>query len=141
MENPEAFRQLSKPPDECPVCLEKFKGARKPFGPIMGDRPTNCRHYACQGCWMELKQKMSSPWHCPVCKEDVTDWLDENIKTRPKQPPPTPVRMLDWMLQAYMQETLERLIAENDWELVHMGAWICKAGWGTSEYFDRLPDC
>ena len=144
MENPEAFRQLSKPPDECPVCLETFKGTRrKPFGPVMGDRPTNCRHYACRGCWMELKQKLSSPWHCPVCKENVTDWLDESFKTRQRQPPLllTPARMLDYMAQTYTQGSMERLIAENNWELVHMGAWICRTRWGTSEYCDRLPDC
>ena len=74
MNNPEAFRKLAAPPEECPICMEPFGPGeeRAPLGPIMGDMPTICRHYMCQSCW--IKCIKMPPVHCPLCREDVSDW-------------------------------------------------------------------
>ena len=72
MNNPEAFRKLAAPPEECPVCMEPFGPDRAPLGPIMGDMPTSCRHYLCESCW--IKCVKMPPTLCPLCREDVTDW-------------------------------------------------------------------
>ena len=79
MNNPEAFRKLAAPPEECPVCMEPFGPERAPLGPIMGDMPTSCRHYLCQTCWIVGYMRKVPPIHCPLCREDVTNWLWKRI--------------------------------------------------------------
>ena len=79
MNNPEAFRKLSAPPEECPICMEPFGPERAPLGPIMGDMPTSCRHYLCQTCWIDGYMGTAPPTHCPLCREDVTNWLWKRI--------------------------------------------------------------
>ena len=74
MNNPEAFRKLAAPPEECPICMEPFGPERAPLGPIMGDMPTSCRHYLCQTCWIDGYTRTAPPTRCPLCREDVSDW-------------------------------------------------------------------
>jgi hypothetical protein len=77
-DNPEVFKELSKPPDECPVCLQEM---RQPRSPLLGDYPTSCRHFCCRGCWLNLFARGPRDWKCPVCREPVTDWLANQFHT------------------------------------------------------------
>ena len=79
MNNPEAFRKLAAPPEECPICMEPFGPKRTPLGPIMGDMPTSCRHYLCQTCWLVGYARTAAPIRCPLCREDVTNWFSKRM--------------------------------------------------------------
>ena len=83
-ENPELFRELSKPPDECCVCYEPFGPECPALGPLLDDWPTRCRHHACEDCWRALTAQ-PPPWHCPVCREDVSSWLADTVCWEPPE--------------------------------------------------------
>jgi hypothetical protein len=138
MENPEAFRRLSKPPEECPICLEPFDEGRRPLGPITGTSETRCRHYACRACWMQLAKRTKRPWRCPMCKEDVTDWIDSEVLVY-RQPPQQTITAISNLLQDYLHETLELLIELEEWETASMGSDICRVLYAVSDYGDRIP--
>ena len=76
-DNAERFKELSKPPEECPICMEKMKKARSP---LLGDYPTSCRHFCCRECWLDIFTA-GPPWKCPVCREDVSQWLGHEFNT------------------------------------------------------------
>lgn len=71
-DNPDFFRELSTPPEECPVCLQKIQ---RPCSPILGDYPTSCRHFCCRECWLELLSRGPAHWKCPVCREPLAQWI------------------------------------------------------------------
>ena len=54
---------------ECPVCLEKPDIWD---GPMNSDIDTRCTHWACVHCWERIAQHDK---RCPVCRDDLTDWL------------------------------------------------------------------
>ena len=71
-DNPELFRELSTPPEECPVCLQKMV---RPCSPILGDFPTSCRHFCCRNCWLDIFCRGPEQWKCPVCREPLGQWI------------------------------------------------------------------
>jgi hypothetical protein len=71
-DNPELFKELSTPPEECPICLEKMQ---LPTSPLLGDYPTSCRHFCCRQCWETLFFRGPKEWKCPVCREPLHKWL------------------------------------------------------------------
>lgn len=77
--NPKQWKELCKPPDECPVCLEPMVGKKRPLSPLLGDYPTACRHFCCRSCWLDIFVA-GAPWKCPVCREDIADWLGHVFK-------------------------------------------------------------
>ena len=98
-EHPEQWKELSKPPDECPICLQKM---RTPRSPLLGDYPTTCRHFCCRNCWLEI-WAMGPPWRCPTCRENVTHWLAREFNTTVR------IERVDRdMLRAYVLSTLQR---------------------------------
>jgi hypothetical protein len=73
-EHPELFQELTNPPEECPLCLQKI---RRPTSPLLGDHPTSCRHFCCRQCWETLFLQGSREWKCPVCREPLHKWLGD----------------------------------------------------------------
>ena len=73
-EHPAEFLALCEPPSECPVCYEAFDEENPAQSPLLGDPPTRCRHFVCQSCW-EAMTEQPMPWRCPVCREDVTQFV------------------------------------------------------------------
>jgi hypothetical protein len=71
-DHPELFKELTTPPEECPICLEKM---RRPTSPLLGDYPTSCRHSCCRQCWETLFFRGPKEWKCPVCREPLHKWL------------------------------------------------------------------
>ncbi len=71
-DNHELFKELSTPPEECPVCLQEM---RHPRSPLLGDYPTSCRHFCCRGCWLDIFGQGPYGWKCPICREPVREWL------------------------------------------------------------------
>jgi hypothetical protein len=73
-DNPELFKELSTPPEECPLCLKKI---RRPTSPLLGDYPTSCRHFCCRQCWETLFLQGPREWKCPLCRESLHKWLGD----------------------------------------------------------------
>lgn len=71
-DNPELFKELSTPPEECPVCLQTMQD---PQSPLLDDFPTSCRHFSCRKCWLDLFHRGPREWKCPVCREPLRDWM------------------------------------------------------------------
>ena len=76
LDNPELFRELCTPPDECPVCMQAMT---HPRSPLLGDHPTSCRHFCCRDCWIGIAGRNPKQWRCPICREPLTDWLAQEL--------------------------------------------------------------
>jgi len=72
--NSARFQELLTPPEECCICYATSTPDNGLIGPIQGDVPTGCRHYACETCWASMTAD-PLPWSCPQCRQDVTAWL------------------------------------------------------------------
>ena len=76
LDNPELFREISTPPQDCPVCMQKM---RQPRSPLLGDHPTSCRHFCCRKCWRDIFCRDPPHWKCPICREPLTQWLADEV--------------------------------------------------------------
>ena len=129
LNNPEAFRKLSAQPAECPICMEPFGPGKAPLGPIMGDTPTSCRHFMCKACWIGMMMKSpTSPFHCPICREDVTLWLggvmnDFLDKTAEGEGS-------DEHFRLYMANSIVMALRFGDLEMANFGTKVFASVWG-----------
>ena len=129
LNNPEAFRKLSTPPVECPVCMEPFGPGKAPLGAIMGDTPTSCRHFLCKTCWLGMMmQSYKSPFHCPICREDVTNWLGGVMHEFLDKTPEG--NDTDDCFRQYMGKSIVMALRFGDLELANLGTHIFAEIWG-----------
>ena len=66
-----------EPEGECVICFESEDLIYD--GPSNSDIPTKCMHYFCIYCWEEMYRLNIT--NCPLCREDVTDWLETLISS------------------------------------------------------------
>jgi hypothetical protein len=78
-ENPERYRELARPPECCPICLEAFTGDKQADSPILGDAASSCRHWACRDCWLKIMDGHPRTWKCPFCREGLQKWMGESF--------------------------------------------------------------
>ena len=79
--NPEKFLELAQPPPACEICFESFTAKSPARSPLLGDRATTCRHFACENCWKQIMETQPrEQWKCPQCRQDVQQWLDDNYE-------------------------------------------------------------
>ena len=71
-ENPEEWQRLwDSSQGRCPVCMDET--AFKVYdSPMNSDIPTRCTHFACFECWRMIA---SRDRRCPLCRDDLTEWL------------------------------------------------------------------
>ena len=128
LNHPEAFRELSAPPDACPICMEPFNAGRPPLGPITGDSPTTCRHFMCKTCWLAIiANQPESPWKCPICREDVSSWLAGVLRdyvTSANSQDPSRDK-----LKAYLGKTIMMCLDQGDAELAAVGMELFLVLW------------
>ena len=138
LNNPEAFRKLSTPPAECPICMEPFGPGKAPLGAIMGDTPTSCRHFLCKTCWLGMIMRSpTSPFHCPICREDVTEWLGGVMhefldKTTERNNP-------DKRFMQYMGKSIVMALRFGDVEMAHFGTIFFANIWGLDALEEMEP--
>ena len=132
LNNPDAFRKLSTPPLECPICMEPFGPGKAPLGPIMGDTPTSCRHFMCKTCWLSIVEKsQTSPFHCPICREDVSNWLAGVLREHLK----TDSEVIDARkaLKDFMGKSIMLALQFGDLELATAGTKIFAMMWSMDD--------
>ncbi len=78
-QNPEQFLELSKPPPACEICFEPFSAGSPACSPLLGDRATSCRHFACEDCWLAIMGQREEQWRCPQCRADLRPWLRDEF--------------------------------------------------------------
>lgn len=76
-ENPEQYHELARPPERCPLCLEAFSRESPANSPVLGDRASSCRHWACADCWLQIMEGPPRSWRCPFCREKLQTWMSE----------------------------------------------------------------
>ena len=129
LNNPEAFRKLSTPPVECPVCMEPFGPDKAPLGSIMNDRPTSCRHFLCKTCWLEMFAKTkTSPFHSPICREDVTNWLGGVMDDYPNKT--AKEQGHDERFKVYMANSIVMDLRFGVLEMANFGTKVFESVWG-----------
>ena len=131
--NPEAFRRLAAPPAECPVCMEPLGKGREPLGPITGDTPTCCRQFLRRACWLNIVDKCTDPSvHCPLCREDVTDWLhgelDEYLGAFQE------ATEIKETFKEYIGKSIKMSFQMGDLEMANTGCGIFKTIWPTDDW-------
>ena len=67
--------------DNCPICLETYTVQKQKDGIRNSDEhKSKCPHYCCCDCWLELYEKNEDKKkRCPICRANVTDWLESVI--------------------------------------------------------------
>ena len=78
--NPELFLQLARPPEICDICYEPFTKDSPALSPLLGERATTCRHWACENCWWAIMNQSDERPRCPVCRVDVHAWLCDTFE-------------------------------------------------------------
>jgi hypothetical protein len=78
-QNPERYRELAQPPECCPICLEAFTEDKPANSPLLGDRASTCRHWACDDCWLSVMDGPPSSWKCPWCRVGLQKWMGESF--------------------------------------------------------------
>ena len=94
-ENPERYRDLVRPPSECPICTEAFTEDTPALSPIQGDRVSSCTHWACSNCWLAVMEYHPAQWRCPFCRECLQTWLGETMAEHGYAPPADAVDVKD----------------------------------------------
>ena len=56
---------------ECPVCFEY---------PMDEPKEAECGHVLCSNCWQRIGWTRLRPFKCPLCRRNVTEWLDANFE-------------------------------------------------------------
>ena len=72
------------PPNEtdetCPICLEAY-GEDNPADSIRDSTyESNCPHWCCMPCWTKMLEQDQDEYCCPICKRDISNWLEENYR-------------------------------------------------------------
>ena len=99
------------------------------IGAIMGDRPTSCRRFLCKTCWLAMVEKsQTSPFLCPICREDVSNWLAGVLPEYLK----TDREIIDAgkALKEYMGKSIMMALQYHDLELANLGTKIFASVWG-----------
>ena len=66
--------------DNCPVCLDAYTPQKQKDGVRNSKYKVKCPHYCCCDCWLELYEKNEGEKkRCPICRANVTDWLESVI--------------------------------------------------------------
>ena len=78
--NPKKYLELVQPPPECEICFESFTAESPACSPLLGERATKCRHFACKNCWAQIMEQPREHWRCPQCRENVQQWLDDHYE-------------------------------------------------------------
>lgn len=66
--------------DNCPICLEAYTSRKQKDGVRNSEYKVKCPHYCCCDCWLELYEKNEGEKkRCPICRANVTDWLESVI--------------------------------------------------------------
>ena len=78
--NPELFLQLARPPETCDICYEPFSEDSPALSPLLGERATTCRHFACGNCWCAIMNQPDERWRCHICRVDVHAWLCDTFE-------------------------------------------------------------
>lgn len=66
--------------DNCPICLEAYTWRKQKDGIRNSEYKVKCPHYCCCDCWLELYEKNEGEKkRCPICRANVTDWLESVI--------------------------------------------------------------
>lgn len=68
---------------ECNVCYEEDLELVSPRG--FGE--LKCTHYLCENCWKEIAKTKTE---CPMCREDVREWMIEMKYVSSETETPTP---------------------------------------------------
>ena len=113
-ENPERYRELAQSPAECPICIEAFTEDRPALSPILGDRASSCRHWACSECWLSVMDDHPANWRCPWCREGLQEWLGETLADFGYCPPPDAVGGEE--IRHFASEALRRVPLPSDLE-------------------------
>ena len=84
----------------------------------------------CKTCWLEMMMKsQTSPFHCPICREDVTLWLggamgDYLNKTAKEQGH-------DERFRLYMANSIKMFSLLGQLEMADFGKKVFESVWGT----------
>ena len=78
--NPELFLQLARPPEACEICYEPFSADCRALSPLLGERASTCRHFACEECWWAIMQQSDDRRRCPQCRADLRAWLCDTFE-------------------------------------------------------------
>ena len=66
--------------DNCPICLDAYTPQKQKDGVRNSEYKVKCPHYCCCDCWLELYEKNEGEKkRCPICRANVTDWLENVI--------------------------------------------------------------
>jgi hypothetical protein len=66
--------------EQCPICLEAYDrdSGKLKDGIRNSTYESNCPHWCCCMCLEEMyKQNEDDRCRCPICKRDITEWMDE----------------------------------------------------------------
>jgi hypothetical protein len=64
--------------DKCPICLEAYTSKKQRDGVRYSEYKIKCPHYCCVPCWIDLYYNKDKIKRCPICRANITDWLEEN---------------------------------------------------------------
>jgi Zinc finger, C3HC4 type (RING finger) len=85
-DNPEAYKELLKHPEQCPICMEDLCSEdNRPDSansPLLGEVASKCTHFACNSCWSEIWLRDQRSAKCPVCRTNLYRWM-QNCYDRP----------------------------------------------------------
>jgi len=89
------------PPNEtdetCPICLEAYDrdSGKLKDGIRNSNYESNCPHWCCCMCWDEMYKQDKDEYNCPICKRDITEWIDETYgEDDDEEPEPTKITTL-----------------------------------------------
>jgi hypothetical protein len=89
------------PPNEtdetCPICLEAYNrdSGKLKDGIRNSGYESNCPHWCCCMCWDEMYKQNKDEYNCPICKRDITEWIDETYgEDDDEEPEPTKITTL-----------------------------------------------
>ena len=65
--------------EQCPICFELYGEDGDFFrckdGIENSEIISKCRHWCCVHCWQSIYNLHKENDYCPLCREDITDWL------------------------------------------------------------------
>ena len=89
------------PPNEtdetCPICLEAYDrdSGKLKDGIRNSNYESNCPHWCCCMCWDEMYKQDKDEYGCPICKRDITEWIEETYgENDEEEPEPTKITTL-----------------------------------------------
>jgi hypothetical protein len=78
-DNPDAYKELIKHPEQCPICMEDMCGVGdhddSANSPLLGEVASRCTHFACNSCWQQIWFRDQRSAKCPICRTNLYRWL------------------------------------------------------------------